>query len=382
MNIAPSYWEKSRWLMPADVLVVGAGLAGLWTAYEIKRRSPKTRVLMLERSAIPTGASTRNAGFACFGSPSELLHDATIMGESAMLGVVEMRYKGIQKILQTFGETAIGFEPCGGYECFENWPLDYADQLALLNKLLQPVAGNANSFSIANDQLAGFGMQGFAGMVASKAEGALHSGMYVSALSKLVASMGIDILYGEEVLGYEQYGNKFSVATSTHQFEATQIVLATNAYLPALAPSLHVKPARGQVLVTQPIPGLTLRGTFHFDEGFYYWRHLEDNRILLGGARNADIAAEETTEIKTSGTIQTALETFLIRHFPQHFNAQNMQQQVALRWAGLMAMSETKLPIVQQVEPGIWAMMCCNGMGVALTPIMAEKLAEQVLTNT
>jgi len=199
MAIAASYWEKDTWLRPADVIIVGAGLAGLWTAYELKRQSPNSRVIILEQGTLPTGASTRNAGFACFGSPSELLHDAALMGESAMLNMVEMRYKGIQKILQVLGKEAIAFEACGGYECFETWPENYDDKIAILNKWLQPVMQREHSFSLVHDQLAYFGMSGFAGMVTNYSEGALHSGLYVASLTKLVTGIGVEIFYGTKV---------------------------------------------------------------------------------------------------------------------------------------------------------------------------------------
>jgi glycine/D-amino acid oxidase-like deaminating enzyme len=147
-----------------------------------------------------------------------------------------------------------------------------------------------------------------------------------------------------------------------------------------MAPSLGIKPARGQVMVTEPIQGLKMHGTFHFDEGFYYWRHL-GNRILLGGARNADFAGEETLESTVSEVIQSQLEQFLIRHLPAHFNASSIQSMVSLRWGGLMAMSPDKKPVLVETEKAVWAAMCCNGMGVALAPVFAERVAAAVLTS-
>lgn len=381
MAFAASYWEKDRWLRPADVIIVGAGLAGLWTAYELKKQAPNRRVLILEQGTLPTGASTRNAGFACFGSPSELLHDAAMMGESAMLQMVEMRYKGIQKILQVLGSDAIGFEACGGYECFETWPENYNDEIAHLNSLLQPIMQRENTFSMVHHQLESFEMKGFGGMVANPMEGALHSGYYVAALTKLITDLGIDIFYGTKVQNWQVKSNSIQVETSNHIFETAQIIFTSNAYLSQQMPQLNIAPARGQVLVTHPNPSLTMRGTFHFDEGFYYWRHVGGNRILLGGARNHDLATEATTTLETSDNIQQQLEAFLISHLPSHFTAQNIQDKVDMRWSGLMAMSQSKLPLLEQVSPGVWALMCCNGMGVALSPVIAAEMATQVLTN-
>ena len=90
---------------------------GLWTAYELKKKNPYLKITILERNTIPLGASTRNAGFACFGSPTEIIHDIEQMGLDTTLEVVKMRYLGIEKINGHFGMAQMEFDPCGGYEC-------------------------------------------------------------------------------------------------------------------------------------------------------------------------------------------------------------------------------------------------------------------------
>jgi gamma-glutamylputrescine oxidase len=88
-----SVWEKESFFEHQDIIIVGSGLVGLWSALELKEKHPRLKITILERSMVPAGASTRNAGFACFGSPSELLHDKEISGEDRMWRIVEMRYK-------------------------------------------------------------------------------------------------------------------------------------------------------------------------------------------------------------------------------------------------------------------------------------------------
>ena len=62
-----SYWEKQS-LLQYDHIVLGSGIVGLSAAISLKERQPQARVLVLERALLPTGASTKNAGFACIGS--------------------------------------------------------------------------------------------------------------------------------------------------------------------------------------------------------------------------------------------------------------------------------------------------------------------------
>ena len=91
---------------------------------------------------------------------------------------------------------------------------------------------------------------------------------------------------------------------------ADQLLIATNAFAKQLLPSLDVEYARGQVLVTAPIKKIAFKGTFHFDEGYYYFRNL-GNRILLGGARNKSFDTENTDSFDTTDLIQQELERFL-----------------------------------------------------------------------
>jgi L-2-hydroxyglutarate oxidase LhgO len=96
--MAISVWEQSTYFAPKDLVIVGCGFVGLWTAYEAIHQNPKLNITILERGTIPSGASTRNAGFSCFGSVSELISDIQLMGEAAMLETVKMRYDGLQRI--------------------------------------------------------------------------------------------------------------------------------------------------------------------------------------------------------------------------------------------------------------------------------------------
>src|SRR5271165_1234833 len=111
-----SFWERQSFYAHRDVIVVGAGLAGLWSALELYKRDNTLKILILEKGQVPAGASTRNAGFACFGGPTELLGDCSLLGEDKMWEITEMRYRGIEKIKANFKEDAINFNNCGGYE--------------------------------------------------------------------------------------------------------------------------------------------------------------------------------------------------------------------------------------------------------------------------
>ncbi|MCW3087569.1 MAG: hypothetical protein JWQ78_955, partial [Sediminibacterium sp.] len=251
-----SIWETQSFYARQDIIIVGAGLMGLWSAWELKQRNKALRITILERNPTPLGASTRNAGFACFGSPTELLHDAAAMGTDAMLGIVEMRYKGIEKIKVHFTEEQIGFDPCGGYECinraYPHWQqLD--EKTAWLNSLLKEMTGNENSFRRCDNKLPSLGLQGFDALVENTSEAALHSGKLVQALMEKVRAAGISILCGISVTGYERNASSLRLHTDGGINMATQhLLFCTNAFMGDLLPGLSIIPARGQVIVTSP----------------------------------------------------------------------------------------------------------------------------------
>jgi gamma-glutamylputrescine oxidase len=369
-----SFWEEESFYAPCDFLVVGAGLAGLWSAFELNKQFPSASITIVERGNLPIGASTRNAGFACFGSPTEMISDAETMGYDAMWRIVELRYQGIEKIRSVLGDAAIDYDDCGGYECFSSIEemQRVEENLAWINEGMAGITGQSNCFQFTNDKLASFGFAGFTGMVENKKEGGLHSGKLVKSLLQLLASKGINILFSTDIIGYTREGQSIAVATANARLHCKQLVLTTNAFLPQLHVDCGIVPARGQVLVTAPIHGIPMRGTFHFDEGFYYFRNVGD-RVLIGGARNKAFTEEQTTELETTALIQNELERFVSTHILPH-----QSYTIEHRWSGVMAFTKNKLPVLQQLETGVWLLSCCNGMGVALTPVMAEQLVQQI----
>lgn len=373
--MAVSIWEKETFFAPQDVIIIGSGFVGLWSALSLKKRWPGARITILERGALPSGASTRNAGFACFGSLSELVQDAQQMGTENMLSLVEMRYKGLERIQRYFGNKVIDFERCGGYELYEPGAISAAtlqENIAYLNTLLKPITSRKKTYRLANEKITRFGFGHTAQLVENRLEGYLHPGKLLQLLLQRVHSEGIAVLNGIEITHLHPENNGVSLQSATGAcFSAGRVLLCTNAFTRQLLPAADIVPGRGQVLLTSPIRSLPFSGTFHSDEGFYYFRNL-NNRVLLGGARNKAFEAETSTVPETTQTIQQALENYLAEVIlPQFRN----QYTIDHRWAGIMAFGREKRPLVQQVAPNVFCAVRMSGMGVALAPIVARQVA-------
>ena len=135
-----SYWEQQSF-SAYDHIVIGAGIVGLSTAIELKQRFPSARVLVLERGLLPTGASSRNAGFACMGSLTELLDDLELMPEADMLALFSRRKRGLERLRSRLGDAAIGYQQDGSHELIGEAELPALERIDYLNSLLQPITG-------------------------------------------------------------------------------------------------------------------------------------------------------------------------------------------------------------------------------------------------
>lgn len=376
--VQPSVWEKETFFSHKDVIIVGSGLVGLWSAYYMKKTTPQAKILVLERGIIPTGASTRNAGFACIGSPTELLADARKMGEQSMLEIVAMRYEGLQRIKKVFSNKEIEYERHGGFELItdEQYPKlkQLKNDLGWLNITLRRAIKDEKTFRMADKKIKGFGFKQTSHLVESRAEAQLHSGKLLQALLRKVQGMGVEVMTQTEVKGFEKANQEIILQTNLPvNFSADQLLICTNGFASQLLPKIDVVPVRGQVLVTSPIKKLHFKGAFHFDEGFYYFRNL-GNRVLLGGARNKAIKDENSAEMITTDLIQEELERFLKEVIlpKQKFTIEH-------RWSGIMGMGSGKFPIIKRLEKNVYCAVRMSGMGVALSPVVGDIVARQML---
>jgi len=361
----PSIWETETFYRKRDITIIGSGFTGLWTAIAIKEKHPETSVLIIERNSIPTGASTRNAGFACFGSLTEIISDSEKMGWKKTLDLVKMRFEGLQKIQNYFSKDEIDFNLCGGYEILNNESA--LEKLSEVNEKLAPITKTENTFRITNEKIKEFGLGKSEFLVENLCEGSLHSGKLLTKLLEKCHELKVEFLCGTEVETVSETENSVEIKINDNLIlKSEKIIFCNNAFSSKFLESEEIIPARGQIILTEPIENLQLKGTFHYDEGFYYFRNL-GNRVLLGGARNQDFETEKTTDFETTYFLQNHLEKFL-----KEVILPNQYFKIEMRWSGIMAMGSEKTPIVKQLSEREFCAVRLSGMGVALAPKIGE----------
>jgi len=370
MNL--SYWEKSEWFSDVDFTIVGSGIVGLNTAIALRKKHPKAKIVVLERGMLPHGASTKNAGFACFGSISEILSDLKSHSEDEVLQLVEKRWKGLELLRSNLGDATIDFQQHGSFELFSNDNTLFdtcSDQMQVVNKMLQPIF-TEDVFSISENK---FGFNKVKeNYIFNQFEGQIDTGKMMTALLQLAQSKGVKILNNATVESFNERATHVEVnLDSDFSFKTGKLLIATNGFAKHLL-NEEVQPARAQVLITKPIEGLRIKGTFHFDEGYYYFRNI-NNRILFGGGRNLDFKREETTVMETSQLIQEQLENHL-----KNIILPNTSFEIDYRWTGVMGVGTQKKAIVKQISANVYCGVRLGGMGVAIGSLIGEELADLV----
>ncbi|WP_396194043.1 NAD(P)/FAD-dependent oxidoreductase [Flavobacterium sp.] len=367
-----SYWELKNWFTNVDFTIVGSGIVGLHCALALRERFPESKIVVLEKGVLPQGASTKNAGFACFGSLSEILDDLKSHSEEEVIQLIQKRWNGLQLLRKNLGDEAIDFKPFGGYELFlqsdENSYNECLQRMPFVNDILKSVFRN-EVFTKEVDRFDFKGIHEY--LIFNPYEAQIDTGKMMHALLKKATANNILILNQIEVMAFQEKTDGVKVALNEFSFTTGKLLFATNGFAADLTNN-QVKPVRAQVLITNPIPDLDIKGTFHLDQGYYYFRNI-DNRILLGGGRNLDFKGETTTVLGQTELIQNRLETLL-----KEVILPRTEFTVAHRWSGIMGMGSSKRPIVEQLSTHVFCGVRLGGMGVAIGSLIGQELADLV----
>lgn len=372
-----SIWEKEMIRPSADVVIVGAGITGLSTAWFLKESHPELDVLIVDRSVEGTGASTRNAGFACMGSLGELVADSREMGMDAVCDLYKKRWEGLQLLTNIIPEEEMGLVWCGGYELFfegqeEEWE-NVREALDGWNERIANTTGIRENFSIcSHDEWKNWqAPKDLIGAIRHKVEGRLNSGKMVRAWLDRVKSKGVRVQSGVSIEAYSRFGEGVALQDNFgRNWQAGKLLLATNAFTPSLLKGKDIRPARNQIFVSQPLTVPIPDACFHVEEGYIYFRRYGD-RLLIGGARNRDHQGESTDQLGRNEKVLDYLIDFASRLTGQLIIPE-------LSWSGIIGVGSEKLPIVEKVDENIFLAARLSGMGVALGSAIGRQTARLI----
>ncbi|MEZ4911238.1 MAG: FAD-binding oxidoreductase [Saprospiraceae bacterium] len=367
-----SFWEKKNIEDLTEITIIGAGIVGLSTAISIKEANPKIGVKILERGSHPNGASTKNAGFACFGSISEILDDVDQFGDDEALQTIQMRWQGLQLLRSRIPQSMMEYDACGGIEAFrkadDRLYVTCLDRYMEANTLLAQVTGQRETWQWQSHHL---NTAFYDKVLFNSYEGKLNPQSMMSWLYRKAITLQVAVYYGVEVVEISD-GDKILGCCDDLHIKYDRLVVCTNGFAKELIPDLDVYPGRNQVLITKPLPNVHFSHVYHVDKGYLYFRTYQ-NRLLLGGGRNLNLDGETTSTFGMTQEIQDYLTAFLETLLP------GGAAHIDMWWSGILGMGTSKKPIVSWVKKDVLCGVRLGGMGVAIGSQLGHELAMKIL---
>ena len=139
------------------------------------------------------------------------------------------------------------------------------------------------------------------------------------------------------------------MATPGGRVRCQAVVVAIDGGLETALPELQgrVRTARVQMLATAPATEVSIRRPVYSRWGYDYWRQLPDGRVALGGGRDLAGDAEWGAPAEPTSTVQDYLDGLL--------SGLGVRAPVTHRWAGRVAFTADRLPVLEEVRPGVVA---------------------------
>lgn len=273
-----------------------------------------------------------------------------------------MRWDGLTELRRQWGDDALGYRDCGSLEAFTN-PESFQQCLAVLpemNEALSPIFGETPFTTLDSSALADSGLNNVCGVISSPLEGDLDVAQMNRAMRRELFSRGIDVIGGVTVQRLRENGLAWRIETDQGDLEAKKVLVCNNAWASELL-DIDVQPAPNAVVVSQPLHRLMLKQTIHHDRGYVYAREV-DGRLLIGGGRHWKCQDDHDR-------IQRLLDwakTHIV-------GAESIQ--IDHHWIGQLGVGTHRMPVIDELKPGLFAGVRLGGMGVAIGSEVGRQLA-------
>jgi glycine/D-amino acid oxidase-like deaminating enzyme len=348
-----------------EVAVVGAGLSGLTAAWSLAEAGRD--VWVVDQAGVGGGASGHNGGIVAPGLADPYGEAVERLGRDTARTLLAMSWRTVD-LLQDVARLVpfdIELELPGRVTLARD-----REELRRLETNAELLREDGQVVDLLGPEAVPTPLQGeFIGGIRLRG-GFVHSGRLVSALATLSQTAGVRIVAPVAVERVEHRAGGWRLRAGSWFLDAEEVLLATNGWTRRLYPSLPIEPQRGQVIVTEPLPPV-LAHAMSARAGFDYFHQRRDGRLVIGGFRDKDFAAEATDEMALNDRIQAELAALAARlagHVPR----------IDWRWAGIMGFTPDHLPIVAELEEHLWVAAGYSGHGVVMAPLVGRLMAERI----
>lgn len=362
-------------VLEADVVVVGAGYAGLSSAIELAQRGMS--VVLLEAQRLCSGASGRNGGQAIIGFSSGQAPLEQQLGRAGARLAWDMTLEAIGLIDQRIAEFKIDCERVSGY-------LYLADSQRKARALAAEMEALARDYGLKYEFASGaevgrhIGSARYCAAAFEQLSGHLHPLKYGLGLAQAARSLGVRIFEHSPVIELKR-GARLQARTALGQVNARFGVLAGNCtlaeYGPRVAPEIaaRIMPVGTYMVATTALaPALCQRlipsHAAACDNNFIldYFRFSADHRLLFGGR------VSYTT--MTPRHLKESMGERLARVFPELRGVP-----IEFVWGGFVDISMNRAPDFGRLGDNLYYLQGFSGHGVALTGLAGRLVAQALL---
>lgn len=346
-----------------DVIIVGAGIAGVSTAYWLEKSDPKLKIAIIDKATMGFGASGRNAGFVTCGSAEHFskLEKQFGLEKAIQIWKFSERNRELLKteIIQN-DSASVDFSITGSCTVAPS-ETDWTRYHEIYNTMSS--VGLDVELIDENYLAKNYGVRNFLGAIQYNQDGEVHP---IKLLRKIKSKLRTTkFIFNSVVTDLKKQDESWIVTTSQKKLSAGKVIFCLNGYTDSVLPELKefVKPQRGQVIVTEPMKKF-VQGPCYLTKHLCYFRQLPTGELLVGGFRNKDIEAENTNEDNITPKIQDALQEFTHSYFQNTASAK-----IKYQWSGVMGFTPDGQMMIGEhpSKKGIHVMAGCSGHGMGLS---------------
>ena len=358
----------------ADVVVIGAGFAGLTGALHLAERGYK--VVVLEADRICSGASGRNGGQAIVGYSSGQQPFEDQLGKDLARQAWDMSIEAIDLIDQRITRHHIDCDRAKGY-LTAAVSAKKARSLAQDTENLSRHYGFKSTLVVGDDVLAYINSKRYVAAAFDEVSGHLHPLKYGLGLARAAQAAGVVIFEGSAATSLQR-GVTLMAKTSHGCVRAPFALLAGNYGLaefgPQVAPEINprIMPVGTYMVATEPLePGLRAQlipgNTAVCDNEFIldYFRFSADHRLLFGG--------RVSYSTMTPPNLKETMRQRMLKVFPAL-----LQTRVDYVWGGFVDISMNRAPDFGRVADNVYYLQGFSGHGVAVTGLGGKLVAEAI----
>jgi gamma-glutamylputrescine oxidase len=325
-----------------DFIIIGAGVAGLSSAYWLLREDCRLRVAIVEKYTIGSGATGRNAGFVTCGSVEHFNRMIQTFGTDNALEIWNFSEENLDLLKSELNVgSSVDFCQNGSFSLASTQ--SELEELSKSAKLMKESKIQVESLSEKEIEKR-LNITGFCGGIKYIKDAQIHPMKLLMKLKNEILKLNskTKIFENNEVFKIEGQGDKRIVKTSESSYQCDMVVFATNGYSELLNPYFENKilPTRGQMQITESVPQF-LEGPCYANFVLDYFRQLRTGEVIIGGFRQLNKDVEKGYSDETTAIVQQALSEFLLAHMPKLKDAK-----ITHRWSGIMGFSVDGQPLI------------------------------------